>query len=148
MCGLRAGDKVGSEESLNRETSPNGPFRPIGHRAQLYDNGLEGLSRSPRARLMLRALQSRFSFGRYKDDQLTNPQRVFHIRLGSACPAHVSNVHIRTAMASVIGLIASCLAILQAIQEINKFGRRNLHMDASAKQELGPLLVSLQHMKG
>lgn len=47
-----------------------------------------------------------------------------------------------------IGLVASCLQILQMIEQINKFARRNIHTNASAKRELSPLLGKLTAYEG
>jgi hypothetical protein len=47
-----------------------------------------------------------------------------------------------------IGLVASCLQILQMIEQINKFARRNIHTNTSAKRELSPLLGKLTAYEG
>jgi hypothetical protein len=47
-----------------------------------------------------------------------------------------------------IGLVASCLSILKAIESINKLARQNLHTNASAKKELSPLLGKLTAYEG
>ena len=60
-------------------------------------------------------------------------------------------MHLSLAMAEAvgaIGLVASCLQILQTIEQINKFARQNIHTNASAKQELSPLLGKLAAYEG
>jgi hypothetical protein len=51
-------------------------------------------------------------------------------------------------MAEAIGLLATCLTILETIGKIDKFARQNVHTNASAKKELLPLLGKLNAYEG
>src|SRR5271156_1090078 len=51
-------------------------------------------------------------------------------------------------MAEAIGLVASCMAILEAGKKIEKFAAKNIHTNASAKKELLPLLGKLSAYQG